>query len=80
MFAILVASMYEDCQDNILLNYLTTKIFYADNYTQDKISDYLNKSGVTNMTILNNMWFDSNYGFRNILGLQTWIKVAYLRK
>lgn len=77
MFAVLVTSMFEDCQDNIMMNWLTSKLFYNNTYNQDLISKFLIDQGVTNLTTVNNMWFDNNYGFRNFLGLQTWIKIVW---
>jgi hypothetical protein len=37
-------------------------------------------AGENNLTIINNMWFDKNYGFKSALGFQNWVKVAYFRK
>lgn len=37
-------------------------------------------TGESNLTIINNMWFDKNYGFKTALGFQNWVKVAYFRK
>lgn len=76
MFAILVTSLFEDCQDNILLNYLTNKIFYNNGFTFDFISGIITQAGVTNATIINNMWFDDNYGFINPSGFLTWVKIV----
>lgn len=76
MFAILVTSLFEDCQDNIVLNYLTNKIFYNNGYAFELISGIITQAGVTNATIINNMWFDDNYGFINPSGFLTWVKIV----
>jgi hypothetical protein len=36
--------------------------------------------GVKDMITANNIWFDSNYGFRSYLGFQNWVKIAYFRR
>lgn len=87
MFPSLVTSMLEDCTEGIILNWLTSKIFYESNYTQAFITQMLKdagtlffKAGVKDTSTTNNMWFDSNYGFRSYLGFQSWIKIAYFKK
>ena len=46
MFPILLASMVEDCQANIRLNWLTGKLFFNENYTLGFLSNYLNACGI----------------------------------
>lgn len=45
MFPILVTSLFEDCQDNIQLNYLTFKIYYSDEYNQQLIAKQILLAG-----------------------------------
>jgi hypothetical protein len=45
MFPILVTSLFEDCQDNIQMNYLTFKIYYSDEYNQQFIAKQILLAG-----------------------------------
>lgn len=80
MFPILLTSLIEDCQDNVVLNWLTAKIFYAPNYTQSFVSTVLTTAGVLDNNTLNNIWFDKNYGFKTFIGFQSWVKIAANKK
>lgn len=78
--------MIEDCVGGFKMNWLTADIFYNRSYTQEKITDIVIAAGrhfsigVKDMTIVNNMWFDNNYGFRSYLGFQNWIKASYFKR
>lgn len=80
MFPSLVANMLEDCAVGMKINWITSAIFYKSNYTQTYITDMVNQAGVRDMTTANNLWFDTNYGFRSYLGFQNWVKVAYFKR
>ena len=45
MFPIIVTSLFEDCQDNIQMNYLTFKIYYSDEYNQQFIAKQIQAAG-----------------------------------
>jgi len=84
MFAIMVASLYEDCQPNILLNYLAGRLYYSPDisvvnftYTQTLIFTVLRGAGITDPSILNQMWFDPVYGFKAFSGFVPWVRMGY---
>ena len=49
MFPILVTSLFEDCQENIQMNYLTFKIYYSEEYNQHFIADQIQKAGIVDL-------------------------------
>lgn len=87
MFAILVTGLYQDLKNvkpdgtkgGILLNYLSSRIFYHD-VTRSALESECIRCGIENKTIQNNIWFDESYGWKTLGTFNVYLRINFLKK
>lgn len=79
MFAILVTSLFEDCQPNFVLNWVTANVYYGGSFNQSQLFQVFSEAGITDPDTQNKMWFDQQYGFKTFNGYINWVKMGYFK-
>ena len=80
LFVILLTGLYEDIADQFLLNYLSAQIFYHHISYENVTKELMGNCKITNKTIVNNMWYDATYGFKDFNTFNVYMRINFLGK